>query len=67
MDMKNTVILLIFLISILGLLLGVYCTDDSATATDHHNNFERIYENANSILTITLEKKENNNINDNFT
>ena len=56
MDMKNTVILLIFLISILGLLLGVYCTDDSATATDHHNNFE-IYENNNSILTITLEKK----------
>ena len=58
MNMKNTVILLIFLLSVLGLIIGVYYTDDIGSANAHYESHEKIYEDANGIITITLEKKE---------
>lgn len=60
MNMKNTAILLIFLLSILGLIIGVYYTTDTSSDNAPHSSWERIYEDNDGILTITLEKKEKN-------
>ena len=58
MDIKDTTILLIFLLSILGLIIGVYYTHD----LDSDNiSFERIHKDSDGIEIITLEKKENKN------
>ena len=59
MDMKNTVILLIFLLSILGLIIGVYYSDD---VNSNITSFKRLYNNTDGIETITLEKKEIENL-----
>ena len=59
MDMKNTVILLIFLLSILGLIIGVYYSDD---VNSNITSFKRLYNNTDGIETITLEKKEIKNL-----
>lgn len=68
MNMKNAAILLIFLLSVLGLIIGVYYTDDIGSANTHEKTYERIYEDANGVITITLEKKEpENNLNRFFT
>ena len=67
MNMKNTVILLIFLLSIVGLIIGIYYTDDIGSENSHNVEWEKIYEENDSILTITLEKKETDNLNDYFT
>ena len=67
MDMKNTVILLIFLLSILGLIVGVCYTEDSSSDSFHKNHFERVYEDSDGVLTITLEKKESMNLDKNIT
>ncbi len=67
MNMKDTVILLIFLLSILGLIIGIYYTEDIASENSNNAEWEKIYEENDSILTITLEKKETDNLNDYFT
>lgn len=59
MDMKNTVILLIFLLSILGLIIGVYYSDD---VNSNSTSFKRLYNNTDGMKTITLEKKEIENL-----
>lgn len=59
MDMKNTVILLIFLLSILGLIIGVYYSDD---VNSNSTSFKRQYNNTNGIEIIKLEKKELENL-----
>ncbi|WP_405297227.1 hypothetical protein [Methanobrevibacter sp.] len=58
--MKNTVILLIFLLSILGLIMGVYFTGDANIATTQENNSDSINNVSNSILTFNLTDNENN-------
>ncbi len=67
MNMKNTVILLIFLLSILGLIIGIYYSEDISSENSHKSNYERVYEDSNDVLTITLEKKENNDLSKYFT
>ena len=62
MNMKNTVILLIFLLSIIGLIVGVCYTEDIDSANSHDEGFERIYEDSDGVITITLEKKGENNL-----
>ncbi|MBQ2666675.1 hypothetical protein [Methanobrevibacter sp.] len=64
--MKDTIILLIFLLSVLGLFIGVYYTEDVGSDNSHESGFERVYEENGSVLTITLEK-ENGNWDKDFT
>ena len=61
MNMKNTVILLIFLLSILGLLVGVYYSTDVSSDNSPDGTSEKIYEDPNGTITITLENKEPEN------
>ncbi|MEE1336584.1 hypothetical protein [Methanobrevibacter sp.] len=58
--MKNTAILLIFLLSILGLIIGVHYTEDANTTNSQDNDFDSVNEDLNSIWTITLTDNENN-------
>ena len=67
MNMKDTIILLIFLLSVLGLFLGIHYTEDIGSENFHESAYEKFYEENGSVLTITLEKKDNNNLNDLFT
>lgn len=60
MNMKNTVILLILLLSILGLIMGVYYTEDVGSDSTPQNSWERIYDDADGIMTITLKGNEKN-------
>lgn len=60
MNMKNTFILLIFLLSIVGLIIGVYYTELDNIEKTPKNSWERLYEENDGILTITLEKKDKN-------
>lgn len=61
MDMKNTVILLIFLLSVLGLILGVHYSETSNHSINLDDYNEVIHEDTNGTITISLEKKENEN------
>ena len=67
MNTKDTVILLIFLFSIVGLLIEIYYTEDISSKDSHETSFEKICEEKDGILTITLEKKENNELSNYFT
>lgn len=67
MNIKDTIILLIFLLSVLGLLIGVYYTEDVGSENTHESRYEKFYEDDGSVLTITLEKKENNDFGNIFT
>ncbi|WP_458406289.1 hypothetical protein [Methanobrevibacter sp.] len=67
MNLKNTVILLIFLLSILGLIIGIYYSEDIKTDNSHTSQWKRTYEEYDSVLTVTLEKKENNDLSKYFT
>ena len=60
MNLKNTVILLILLLSILGLIIGVYYSETASSDNSSQNSWERIYEDADGIMTITLSEKEKN-------
>ena len=58
MDMKNAVILLIFLISILGLIIGVhYTVDDTADSSQNSDNID--LNSGNNSIILHLQKKEN--------
>lgn len=60
MDMKNTAILLIFLLCILGLMIGVYQTESSDNSINLDDYEEVIHEDSNGTVTINLVLKENN-------
>lgn len=60
MNMKNTVILLIFILSILGLIMGVYYTEDANTNSSQDNDLDIIKNDSNSIKIINLTDNENN-------
>ena len=60
MDLKNTTILLIFLLCILGLIIGVYYTEDSGSSLNHDDYDEVIHEDSNGTITINLVLKEKN-------
>ena len=58
MDMKNTAILLIFLLCVLGLMIGVYQTEGSNDAVNLDNYEEVVLEDSNGTITIQLEPIE---------
>ena len=58
MDMKNTVILLIFLLSVMGLVIGVHYTADDAIDAGQ-NSADNSLKIENNQIIIHLEKKEN--------
>lgn len=60
MNMKNTVILLIFLLSILGLIMGVHFTEDANSTATQNNNSDSIKQDSNSSMTFTITNNENN-------
>ncbi len=60
MNMKNTTILLIFLLAILGLIIGVHYTEAEDIEKTSNDNDEAIFEGSNGEITITLEPKEKN-------
>lgn len=66
MNMKNTVILLIFLLSVLGLIMGVYYTEGTYSDNSQEDYFDSVNEDSNSIGTITLTNNENNVLTDFF-
>ena len=66
MNMKNTVILLIFLLSVLGLILGVHYTEDANSDDSQDYESDAIVLDENSISTITLTDNENNVLTDLF-
>ena len=66
MNMKNTAILLIFLLAILGLIIGIYCTEEASVSKYNNSSYEKIYEDSDGVLTIEPEK-EKNELSDYFT
>lgn len=67
MNMKNTMILLIFLLSILGLLAGVHYSGDIGSENSHESHWERIYEDHDGVFTVTLEKKYDHSLQSDMT
>ncbi len=62
MNMKDTAIILIFLLAVLGLIIGVYYSESADSNENAINNEEVVYEDSNGIISITIEpeeKKEN--------
>jgi hypothetical protein len=53
MNMKNTVILLIFLLSIMGLIMGVYCTEGVDSDGSQKYDSDVVVLDEDSIITIT--------------
>lgn len=62
MNMKNATILLLFALSILGLVVGVYVTDDAGSGGSDDSTWQRIYEDNGGIFNVQLIKKEINNL-----
>ena len=60
MNMKNTAILLIFLLAIIGLIMGVYYTEADNIEKTSSDNEELVFEDSNGTITITLEPNEKN-------
>ncbi len=59
MNMKNATILLIFLLCILGLIIGVYYTEYSESVDDGDEYDSTVHVNQNGTITIHVEKKDN--------
>lgn len=62
MNMKNTVILLIFLLSVIGLIIGVYYTEVADNDNSKDTSIFEVYEDSDGVVTITLEKKEDDDL-----
>ena len=62
MDMKNTAIILMFLLCILGLIVGVYYTNASESAASPDDYEEVIHEDPNGTITIDLVLNENDDV-----
>ena len=58
MNTKNTLILLIFLLSVLGLIMGVYYTESADAEKAHEASEDKVFEDPNGTIIITLEKNE---------
>ena len=58
MNMKNATILLIFLLCVLGLILGIYYTETSESDAGPDDYDEVIHEDSNGTITIDLVLKE---------
>ena len=56
MNMKDATILLIFFLAILGLMVGVYCSEDVSSSDSSDYKWQRIYEDNDGIFTVSLEK-----------
>ena len=67
MNMKDTVILLIFLLSIVGLIIGVYYTEVLNNENSQDTSLFEVYEDSHGVVTITYEEKENNDLSNYFT
>ena len=63
MTIKDTAILLIFLLSVLGLLLGVYLTDDTISDNSYNNDSKMVKEYKNGSQTISRENNNSDNLN----
>ena len=63
MDLKNTSILLILLLCILGLIVGVYCTEASENAKPAEEYDGVIYINSNGEITIHMDPIQKNDTN----
>lgn len=59
MTIKDTIILLIFFLSVLGLLIGIYCTEDVNSEKSHEKSYEKLYGEDGDIITVILEKTVN--------
>lgn len=60
MDRKNIAIILIFLLCVLGLMIGVYYTDTSEGGMKADDSNEVIFEDPNGTIIISMELKEKN-------
>lgn len=60
MNMKNATILLIFLLCVLGLIIGVYYTEASDSTLSPDEYEESVHEDSNGTITIELVLKEKN-------
>lgn len=60
MNMKNATILLIFLLAVLGLILGVYFTEVDNIEKTSYNNEKSVDEDSNGVVTVTLEPDQKN-------
>lgn len=58
MDMKNTSILLIFLLCVLGLAVGIYYTETSESAHDIAYYEEVVHVDSNGTITISIESND---------
>ncbi|MDO5814312.1 MAG: hypothetical protein Q4Q18_01640 [Methanobrevibacter sp.] len=67
MNMKNTVILLIFLLAVLGLIIGVHYSEDADMPDTQDNDLNSIDEDIDSDMTITLNENQNNELIEFFT
>lgn len=67
MNMKNTMILLLFFLCVLGLILGVYCADDAGSDSTPDSDGMIVYEDSDGALTIIFEENENEGLDDFFT
>ena len=61
MDMKNTTILLMFLLCIIGLIAGVYYNESSDSTATFNKYEEVVHEEPNGTITIQMEVKQNEN------
>lgn len=61
MNMKNTVILLIFLLAVAGLIIGVYYTEEANFEKNPQKSSELLYEDSDGVITVSFEKNENDN------
>ncbi len=60
MDMKNVAILLMFLLCVLGLIIGAYYTGTSESSQNLNDYDEVVNADSNGTITINLELKEKN-------
>ena len=60
MNMKNTVILLLFLLTVLGLILGIYYTEDFNGSKSDNNDFNTVKHNTKNAENLISPLKNNN-------
>ncbi len=58
MNMKDATILLIFFLAVLGLMVGIYYSEDVSSSNTSDYKWQRIYEDSDGIFTVSLEKME---------
>lgn len=60
MNMKDTVILLIFLLSVAGLLIGIHYSEDANENDSADDNSDTVDQDSDSSITITPEENKDN-------